>query len=79
MEQDKRRAVKLIRGLKQLSHKGRMRKLGLFILEKRRLCGDLMATFQYLKVASKEVREGLFVRNCRHMTRSNVQIERTEI
>ncbi|KAJ7420726.1 rna-directed dna polymerase from mobile element jockey-like [Pitangus sulphuratus] len=70
LDQVQRRATKLIRP-DHLPYKDRVRKLGLFSLEKRRLSGDLIATFQYMKEVCKEARDGLFVRNCSNVSRSN--------
>ena len=48
-----------------------MRELGLFSLEKRRLWGDLIVAFQYLKEAFKKDGDKLFNRGCCNRTRGD--------
>ena len=61
----------MIRGLEHLSYEDRLRELGLFSLEKRRLWGDLRAAFQYLKGAYKKSGEGLFTKAWSDRTMGN--------
>ena len=61
----------MIRGLEHLPYRDMLRELGLFNLEKRRLRGDLTATFQYLKRGHKQEGSRLFGSIDKSRTRGN--------
>ncbi|KAK4822223.1 hypothetical protein QYF61_011864 [Mycteria americana] len=75
LERVQRRATKMIQGLEHLSYKDRLRQLRLFSMEKRRLWGELIAAFQYLKGAYKKNGDKLFSRACCDETRGGETLE----
>ena len=71
LEGGHQRVTKMIKGLKRLPHKVRLRDLVLFSLEKRRLRGDLVNVYKYLKSRRELDKARLFSAVCSDRTRSS--------
>jgi len=71
LERVQRRTAKMVRWLEHLCCENRLRELGLFSLEKRRLQGQPIEAFQYLKGAYRKDGDNLFSKACCYRTRSN--------
>jgi len=61
----------MVREMGHLSYEDRLRELGLFSLERRRLQGDLIVAFQYLKGAYKKDGDNVFNKACYDRTGRN--------
>ena len=61
----------MIMGLEHLHCEGRLSNMGLFIHEKRRLRGDLINVYKYLKHGSQRDMDNLFSEVCGDRTKAN--------
>ena len=61
----------MLRGMEHLFHEERLKEVGLFSLEKRRLQGDLIVALQYLMGDYKQEGDWLFTQSDSGMIRGN--------
>ncbi|CAM4521747.1 unnamed protein product [Lepidochelys olivacea] len=71
LEQVQRRATRMIRGMENLSYERRLKELGLFSLTKRRLRGDMIAFYKYIRGINAREGEELFKLITNVETRTN--------
>ncbi|CAM5096139.1 unnamed protein product [Natator depressus] len=71
LEQVQRRATRMIRGMENLSYERRLKELGLFSQTKRRLRGDMIALYKYIRGINTREGEELFKLSVNVDTRTN--------
>ncbi|CAM4632369.1 unnamed protein product [Caretta caretta] len=71
LEQVQRRATRMIRGMENLSYERRLKEFGLFSLTKRRLRGDMIALYKYIRGINTREGEELFKLSTNVDTRIN--------
>uniref|UniRef100_K7GG65 Reverse transcriptase domain-containing protein n=1 Tax=Pelodiscus sinensis TaxID=13735 RepID=K7GG65_PELSI len=71
LESVQKRATKMIRGLERVPYKKRLKRLGLFSLEKRRLRGDMIEVYKIMNGVERADKEKLFISSLYRRTRGH--------